>query len=151
MGLNKSVARLVVLAQTASDGGKSSWAEEYDQVLSSIEGGTRLARSAQSVFYRGYSVKDAFVLQAIEAIAHNKRSGFTFHVTRKSFIDSRGMWNESFIVYFNFKIDDEHYQISFHSFNEKLWKYLGGPCSTRWKKSRDSRESAVALAKHISQ
>ena len=181
---NKSVAKQIVLAQIASDGGKSAsnvrywrkeWLEAYEspswatfsleeveileaeekteakKVLISIDTTSepRFARSGASVFGRGYAVKDAFIKNAIKAILRNKQSGFTFYVTRKNFVDSCGKNNTSFVVYFNFRVNSERYQISFHSFDKELEKYLGGPCPTRWKKSRNSRESAVVLANYI--
>ena len=87
-----------------------------------------------------YMMKDIFIKKAIREIQKkNNPDNISFYVTRDMSIDS-------YLVYFNFKIGNERYQISFHSFNMKLATLLKGkqPCKTKWDKN-SSRDAAIVL------
>lgn len=86
-----------------------------------------------------YRMKDINILHAIRQINKEKNSGFSFYVT----VDNSGI--ADFLVYFNVFEDGKRKQISFHSFNVELKKYLKGSTShkTKWdrKSSRKTCES----------
>lgn len=87
-----------------------------------------------------YYMKDVFIKRAIREIQKKKNpDNISFYVTKDMSIDS-------YLVYFNFKIGNERYQISFHSFNRSLASLLKGkqPCKTKWDKN-SSRDSAIVL------
>lgn len=131
MELDKYIAKQIILAQVASDGGKG-------------------IRELQSLFpiasvycKKAYYVKDVCIKNAIKAIQKKPNTGFRYHVTVDYAVC--GGYKHVFVVYFNFKLDGENRQISFHTF-ANLWKYVNRKCPTRWKKKYNSRETALDLA-----
>ncbi len=86
-----------------------------------------------------YGQKDLYIIKAINGILSGKNRDIRFYVTKCTEINS-------YLVYFNFKIGAERRQISFHSFNNKLNRYLNGsqPCKTHWDK-KSSRDAAIEL------
>lgn len=131
--MNKKIARNIILAQIASDGGKGY---RYFKGLVPKE---------DVAYLLGYDIKDDYILDAINMInRHGKSSGFSYYIG-ESDIDS---WNESAIVYFNFKIDGKRYQVSFHTFGEEIisrrYEKKNDTHSTRWDKA-SSRRAAMKL------
>lgn len=143
--MNKYVAKQIVLAQIASDGGKGD-----PLTLIRVKKHVEIAKA----FYKkGYSAKDKCIFRAIAAIQKDNKSGFTYHVTTKTGIDRRGYEFFSYLIYFNFKLKDgNNYQISFHSFNSKFQSLIKQPerCRTKWKKRTSSKEATIKLAYFIS-
>ena len=136
--LNKFVAKQIVLAQIASDGGKG------------ITDIARVVPIGHIYAKKGYRVKEICIQKALDAICGAKSpTGFSFFVTRGSFIDSRGIRTCSYLVYFNFKLNGESHQISFHSFSEEFYCYYKKGKPTRWKKRMDSKETAALLAEYL--
>lgn len=132
--MDKYIAKQIVLAQVASDGGKGQ-----DDVLSRI---SSFLPIGEIYCKKGYDAKDGCIIKAIKAIQRNPQSGFKYHVK----VD-RTLYNgvHVFIVYFNFKMEGESYQISFHTFSN-MWRFVNKKCSTRCKKKYSSKESAIKLA-----
>lgn len=132
--MDKYIAKQIILAQIASDGGK-----ERDDVLIRV---SSLLPIGKVYFKKAYDAKDHCIIKAIKAIQKNPNSGFRYHVK----VD-RTLWSGShvFIVYFDFNINEEHYQISFHTFSN-MWRFVSKQCVTRWKKKHSSKESAIKLA-----
>ena len=123
--LNRKVCKLLVQAQCASDAGKRIY-----ELRAAHR--TRLS----------YAGKDVYILSAIKTILKKKETGFSFYVTDGGEISP-------FLVYFDFY--DEFYQIrqiSFHSFDENLEKYISPMKHQReWDMgcSRDTAEYLLGL------
>lgn len=135
--MDKYIAKQIILAQIASDGGKG-----YTETLDRIG---RIVPMSEMFYKKGYHAKDGCVIKAIKAIQKKPGCGFRYHVK----VD-RTLWNgrHRFIVYFNFKLDGESYQISFHCFSN-MWRFVSQKCVTRWKKKHCSKESVIRLALRI--
>lgn len=125
--INKKIATYILRAQNASDGGKS-----IDVLVSN-------KRS-----YRdnccGYQQKDTMIITAINMIRSNK-SSFKFAVIR-----DRGLIAK-YIVYFETRINNVKFQVSFHSFDERLEKYVRNSFRIKWDHGC-SRDSAVTIYRH---
>lgn len=135
--LDKYIAKQIILAQIASDGGK-----RQNDVLQRI---TPLLPISKKYYKKGYKNKDHCIIEAIKAIQKNPNTGFHYHVKVDRTLYSGA---HVFIVYFNFKIGTEAYQVSFHSFSN-LWRYVNKKCVTRWKKKHSSKEAVIKLAYYI--
>ena len=134
-GLHEAVASYIVSAQLASDGGKGV---KYLKGTCDMY----LVPKFQNRYSDGYRNKDKYIRKAIDMInrAHG-HSGFSFYVTK-------GDEKAPILVYFNYRIDGERRQISFHSFDGSLEKYLNSKATckhrTTWDKG-DSRKNAEEL------
>ena len=128
--MNKYTGKCIVLAQIASDAGKYISGD----LVSNNNGANRHAIS------HGYGDKDKFLKNALCSILRDKNSGFVFHVSDGGSTPS--------LVYFNFKLNGERKQISFHSFDPWLEKFHTGKCATRWDKG-SSRDTARELMEYI--
>ncbi len=125
--INKRVAEYILRAQNASDGGK--------RITELVD-----SKKSRRDNCAGYMVKDMMIFRAIDLIVRNK-SSFKFAVVK----DSEHVAN--FIVYFETRINGEKYQVSFHSFNMGLAKYVARSFRTKWDYG-DSRYSAKIIYKH---
>lgn len=120
-GLNEAVARYICYAQMSSEAGKS-----YNRSFSSSSKRTR--NYIEYIYSKGYYFKEYYILKAIELIARSKNSGFHYSVVDG--YDQNGY--QSYIVYFNFKIDNTRHQISFHVFCNDFHKYVKKSSKTYW-------------------
>lgn len=104
-GLNEAIARELILAQAASDGGKH---------IKDLLDLTPYVPGLRKAYKKGYPAKEDHMRNAVAMIktAHG-RSGFSFYETKDPKIQYRT--NDMTLVYFNFKVDGIRYQISFHS------------------------------------
>ena len=109
--IDKKIAEAIVYAQIASDAGKG---------IEILEGSN--LRKYMSTLSKGYHAKDGYIFSAIKLIRNTKNCSYKYYVTAQP--DQHG--NPSFIIYFNFKVNGKREQVSFHSFNKKLWKGLVG-------------------------
>lgn len=132
--IDKQIAKNIILAQIASDGGKG------------FETKTPLFLSS-AYTKKGYRAKDNRIMRAIEGINCNKNSGFYYNVKLSHY--SNYMKSYCYIIYFNFKINGVKKQISFHSFSCELSKYSSNKTVTRWIKKNDSRDCCLDLAKFL--
>jgi len=132
--LNKAIAKNIILAQIASDGGKDIRTES-NLKLSNLYS------------KKGYKAKDSRILKAIELINNNKNTGFYYHVKFDYY--SRNLDSNCYIVYFNYKINKQRQQISFHCFSDRIGRYRNKNTSTKWVKRLDSRECALRLAEYL--
>lgn len=130
--VDRRIAKAIYHAQAASDGGKGI-SELQKWYAGSLRGA-------------GYPAKDTQILLAIDLI--NKSHSKTFRYSVKRGRDQNGC--SSFIVYFDFKIDGKREQVSFHSFNKKLWNYVKRSRASTWSKDRSSRDSVELLRKSVS-
>lgn len=135
--MNKQAIRRIVMAQVASDGGKG-----IVDLLDVMP--ERLMPSAQKAWGRGYAVKDKLLEQACAIVACHKDNDIHFFVTE----DEQGI--AKFIVYFDVKIENKRWQVSFHSFSENWKKWTRSTAASRghWDK-RNSRETCVELLKFL--
>lgn len=134
-GLNEAVARHIILAQIASDGGK-----RIDDLWEAVRGYMPGARKAM---FCGYDDKDRRIIKALDLIsAAHGRSGFSYYITKDP-----GLYRMT-LVYFNFKVHGQRYQISFHTYLD-LSKYTrsgkNASHKTKWDE-KSSREAALYLA-----
>lgn len=126
--IDKIIAKYIILAQTCSDGGRG---------ISTLK---NLFPTSRLAYYKGYDAKDIYIKKAIQMIQKSKNSIFRFYVKEDGII-------ANYIVYFNFKLDGERFQVSFHSFKD--WsKYERKDYQTHWDK-KDSRVSCLRLYKEI--
>lgn len=123
MNIDGKIAELILRTQNASDGGKN---------ISYFK-----SQKARRDNLAGYAAKDKFLLLAINMIARNNSNcNWKYAV-----VQCNDFYNPAFIVYFQTNIDCEKVQISFHSFNSDLQKYLKKSFRIKWD-SGYSRESA---------
>ena len=135
--MDKYIAKQIILAQIASDGGKNQ-KDVLERVLPLL--------SISKLYYKkGYYAKYHCIIEAIKAIQKNPNTGFHYHVKVDRTLYSGA---HVFIVYFNFKIGIDSYQVSFHCFSN-MWRYVNKQCITRWKKKHSSKESVIKLAYHL--
>lgn len=135
--LDRYIAKQIIFAQLASDGGKKD-----KEVLNRISPFVPLS---EVHYKKGYHTKDHCIINAIRAIQRNPQSGFRYHVKADRTLYSGA---HVFIVYFNFKIGEERYQISFHTF-DNMWRFVNRQCVTRWQKKYSSKEAVIKLVYHV--
>lgn len=133
MKMNKvlfNIIHLVAAAQAHSDEGK---------INKSLYGETvKVLNFTGKTCDGGYPGKDDAILAAIKIIDTHKYMGVNYYVKDNG---------KNVIVYFNFKIDGKRYQVSFHSFSNKLRKLIGKGSSCRWEKKMSCRETCQTLLK----
>ena len=130
----KRIARLVILAQDASDAGK---------YINELE----LSSSKRYTQSQGYSAKNVYILKAIQHITRSKPCGWNFYVDADK-PDQNGY--RSVITYFQYKLDGVRYEVSFHTPYDQakyLKPYFGKGRKTHWnRKITGSREDCQTLA-----
>ncbi len=129
--LDTYIAKCIIGAQVGSDAGKGIY---------------QISEADPWAADNGYDAKDYYIRKAIKAVIRNKESGVYFYVTP----DYEGV--AEYIVYFNYKIDGVRKQISFHSFDKRLERYVTSKskkCKTSWTYKRDSRDNCVELYNYI--
>lgn len=133
--VDKEIALLLCRAQNASDGGK--YLHHADR------------RSlAGKDFCNGYAVKDDFIFKAVSLIA-SKRSSFSYYIE----YSGEDWCAAPILIYFNFKIDGERFQVSFHSRDWSLWENAPGfrevSHRVRWEPKRTSYQTCLRLIKEL--
>lgn len=118
--LNASIARLVCLAQDASDSGK------YEHALKFRNTDNSVARE------RGYRVKTVYIEKAVKLINSNPRCGWNYFVSGQTPDQNK---NPSVIVYFEYKNDGNRYQVSFHT----PWSLISTGMEALMAKGRNTR------------
>lgn len=133
---NKSVeariALCIIRAQKSSDTGKG---------INRIS----LSKKNSRPCMLGYGFKETPILEAIRLIRRNK-TRFNYWVERKP--DQNGIL--SILVYFDFKIDETRYQVSFHNHNcsNELESYVNTGRKTHWHKTYSSFYSCTKLQEY---
>ena len=132
---NKSVeariALCIIRAQKSSDAGKG-----IDRIS--------LSKKNSRPCRMGYAFKETPILEAIKLIRNNKTQ-FNYWVERKP--DQNGIL--SIIVYFDFKIDETRYQVSFHNHGcKELTRYVNTGRKTYWHKKFSSFYSCTKLQEY---
>lgn len=133
--LQKLICINIVAAQIASDAGKGIYDIDFNHLnIKSFKMAEKFA----------YDVKPGFILKAIEIINSNPQCGINYYVSADE--DQNGY--DSVIVYFDIKINDERFQVSFHTPLNKaddLIRLVGTGRKTRWRRIVGSRESCQKL------
>ena len=131
---NLAIAKFIIAAQAASDAGKD---------IREIDG--RCARHAR---HDKYACKPGYIVKAIEII-RNSNSDFRYYVEEKG--DQNNY--PSVVAYFEFKLDDERHQVSFHTPANRagvLKKYSNTGRKTRWDGDcGGSRKSCLRLKEYF--
>lgn len=141
--LNKQIAKYIILAQIASDGGKDiyereligKWHRYWDD-----------ATVNEKVADSGYEYKSEYIRKAILRInaLGPAKCGFNYWATTNG---------HTHIVYFSFKLDGERYQISFHDFSpfvkQVATKNKAVEHKMHWETKLPSRETAILLKKKL--
>ena len=113
----REIARLLVLAQIASDYGKN---------------GSELAIVGDKKAIKlGYAIKVAYIKKALEIIDSCNPSAFNYYVKEEG--DQNGY--PSVLTYFDISINGERYQMSFHTPLNKaneIAKWVGKGRPTHW-------------------
>lgn len=122
MATDKKIAEAILRAQTASDGGKG---KKY----------LVCSKRSRRDYYAGYNAKDRHIMTAINLI-NSGHSNYKFAVFR----DTQRV--AKYIIYFQTVINGEKVQISFHSFDSSLERFLDKSFRIKWDR-RNSRDSAV--------
>lgn len=130
---NISIIRDIVYAQVCSDAGKGIY---------EIKGQNPNFKSCEQYKYKD---KNFYLLRAIKQIENSKYIGITYYVSREEVRDN-------LIVYFNIKVNNIKYQMSFHSpgfekSNIPLREYVDKTPVIRWRKRYSCRETAKTLIK----
>ena len=132
----KSIVKDICYAQCCSDAGK------YIYMLSYFSSNAKVFNKCE---YFAYEDKAFYIKRAIDQIRHAPYVGVNYYID----IDMR----ENYIVYFNIKVGDKRYQVSFHvpgfdNNNKLLWEYQDfGRRPIRWKSSHSSRDNCIKLIK----
>ena len=121
--VNGKIASLVLRAQNASDGGK------HMSYFYNTQKGVTDNRAS-------YAQKDRLIIAAINIINRGK-SNYKYAV-----VECNDFTNPAFIVYFQTRIECENIQVSFHSFNHELSKFVKNSYRIKWD-HECSRDSAV--------
>ena len=125
--VNKEIAELLLRCQNASDGGKCI---------------RMLCSSKKSVTdnSHGYRAKDTFIMLMLGMIADkNSESDFRFAVTPGDCTP--------YLVYIQTRIDGKKYQVSFHSLDRRLERFMRKSFRIKWDHG-NSRDSAITIYKH---
>ncbi len=130
----------IISAQIASDSGKGKIFDYNDCNI----------RSFEYALKKGYGVKPEYIAKAINKIRTNPQCGFNYYVEKTP--DQNGY--ASILAYFDIKIDDVRYQVSFHTpINgdgvDLLTPFINSGRKTRWRRKIDSRESCEALLRRL--
>lgn len=128
--IDKKIAESIILAQVASDGGKN---------IPDIQ---NIFHNSYPIWVAGYKVKDKYILKAINLINMSNFSKFRYYVIR-------GDIRFSTLVYFNYNDEQSRkLQVSFHTFNEKIEKWISSRAKpkyvTKWDEN-SSREACMIL------
>ena len=126
------IALCIIRAQKSSDAGKG---------IDRISLSKKLSRPCMM----GYGFKEADVLEAIRLIRRNKTR---FNYWAEFAPDQNGV--NSIVVYFDFKVDDKRYQVSFHNHNygNELESYVNTGRKTHWHKKFSSFYSCTKLQEY---
>ena len=127
MNINSRIATLILRSQNASDGGK-----HIDTLVTN--------RRSYRDNIAGYCVKDKYIIETICLISgHN--TDFKYSVQK----DHDGV--AYYLVYFEVRINGEKFQVSFHSYNHELLRFINRGFRMKWDHG-DSRWSAMQIYRH---
>lgn len=128
--MTKEMARLLVLAQASSDEGKNINRLSY-----------LLPKRLYEKACCGYPMKDVCIYELIQLVAKYPQKDIHFYVCKDEQKVSK------YIVYFDIVFNGRRAQISFHSFDGRLKRFLTGSRKSHveWACWESSRENAYEL------
>lgn len=131
--MTKEMARLLVLAQAGSDEGKNI------SCLSELLPKKLYEKAA----WNGYVLKDICIYELVKLISRYPQKDIHFFVTKDEQKVSK------YIVYFDVVFGGNRRQISFHSFDGRLKRFLNGSRKShvKWACWESSRENAYELGR----
>jgi hypothetical protein len=129
--MTKEIAKLIVIAQASSDVGKGI--NDLYRLLDE-----KLKRKAKC----GYPVKDLAIYELLCIISGHPQKDVHFYVCRDA--DKIALY----VVYFDFMLGCDKVQVSFHSFDKRIERFIarGVKSCTKWRSDIESRSMAYALA-----
>ena len=131
--VEKQIAIHIISAQIASDAGKGIY---------ELAPSTHKFRTPR---HFGYSVKTWYIMTAINLI-RNHQTGFNYYL---SDIEDDQNGYDSIIAYFDFKINNKRYQVSFHTpysqIPPEMMEMSGSGRKTRWRKNHESSRYACEM------
>lgn len=132
--MTRELAKLLILAQASSDAGKGIW------TLSNT-----LQEKLQKKAWNGYPEKDRAIYSMVSILSVHPRKDIHFFIVR----DAEKVAN--YLVYFDFLLNGQKVQVSFHSYDERLKKFLKGSrkSCTEWREELVSRDVCFALAERF--
>lgn len=144
----KSCAKNIICAQLSSDAGKRN-TKLFDELRESFC--TVISKKEQKdTWYYNYQLKSFFIEKAINIIDKSPRGMFNYFVEFAP--DQNGY--ASFIIYFDFKVEDKRFQVSFHTpesiASDFIKSHAGKGRKTHWvgkanKNFTDPREACANL------
>lgn len=136
---SREIAKAIVFAQLASDGGKKIY-DLIDEVN---------CKGAHRCFKMGYSTKDANILKAIDLINKTRSEEVRYSVIATE--DQNGY--DSSLIYFTFRLNGKRHQVSFHSPGMNKYTayrhYVKKSCTTHWDARVQSRWECLELAERF--
>ena len=133
----KRIARILYLAQSASDGGKGIYKLPNDSGVSHYQDSYRIC------YKKAYAAKDSLIIRAIDLINRSHDKTVRFSVREST--DQNGQ--KCYLVYFDFKVEGKREQVSFHSFNDELRKFVSNSKKSTWSKDRSSRDTVLLVSR----
>lgn len=127
MNRDRIVAKAILDAQVASDGGK-----DIKEIM----------HMNKSAWYQGYDMKDNYIEKALNLIVSDRNSSFRYRV-----VDN----DENLIVYFTCRVNGQKLQVSFHTYGfRKFKRYLkkNDVYHLVWD-HESSRDSAMTIWHHF--
>lgn len=127
MNRDRLVAKAILDAQVASDGGK---------------GIREIMHMNKNAWYRGYDVKDIYIEKALTLINSDRNSAFRYRVVHNG---------ENLLVYFTCRVNGQKLQVSFHTYGfTKFKRYLkrNNAYHMMWD-HESSRDSAVEIWRYF--
>lgn len=129
--MTKEIARLIVIAQASSDAGKG-----ITDLLDLLK--PELYKKAQW----GYPEKDKAIYSLLCLLSRNPQKDVHFYVCKD--VDKIA----DFIIYFDFMLDQSKVQVSFHSYDKRVKRFVHGSrkSCTDWRSDLESRKMAYRVA-----
>lgn len=140
--MERKVAFLIATAQRASDFGKFDRLDHDDQAASNVLGQLIGKAADELCRYWEYALKDVCVRKAIHRIKSNPNSEFHFRVTPSEMVGPK------YVVYFDFKVEGKRRQVSFHSFDGKLARFVERKPTGHWDR-KSSRQACIDLLRSL--
>lgn len=127
MNRDRIVAKAILDAQVASDGGK---------------GIREIMHMNKSAWYRGYDAKDIYIEKALTLINSDRNSAFRYRVVHNG---------ENLLVYFTCRVNGQKLQVSFklsETISMKRYLKRNDAYHLVWDRE-SSRDSAVEIWRHF--
>lgn len=126
MNYDSEIAKTIVYIKVANNGAKNK------------KSLYKINKHSFGIWKKGYKIKDDLILKTIILINKSNDSMFRYYISRDTIKPNR------YIVYFNFKLKNNkngayrNYQVSFHTFDKRIKKYISykNKYVSKWKLSK---------------